>query len=46
MTPKQQRLNNLKKSQLITKTRRYGFGLFYISMVIISISLILGALNG
>jgi hypothetical protein len=46
MTPKQQRLNNLKKAQLIMKTRRYGFGLFYISMVIISISLILGALNG
>ena len=46
MTPKQQRLNNLKKAQLIMKTKRYGFGLFFIAMVILSISLILGALNG
>lgn len=46
MTPKQKRLQNYKRGQMVIKTKRIVFGVFFISITIISLTLILGALNG
>jgi hypothetical protein len=44
MTPKQQRLKNLHKSRTIVKTKRIVFGTIYLTVAILAIYFILGAL--
>jgi len=44
MTPKQKRLKKIKRHRVLIKIKKIILGLFFISMVILSISLILGAL--
>ena len=45
MTPKQNRLNSIRKAQMIVKTRRIVFGIVYLSLAIGAVSFILGALQ-
>ena len=45
MTPKQNRLNSIRKAQLIVRTRRIIFGIVYLSLAIGAIAFILGALQ-
>jgi len=44
MSPKQKRLKKIKRNRMLIKIKKIILGLFFISMVILSISLILGAL--
>lgn len=41
MTPKQRRLKIMKRNRILIKTKRIGFGLFFLAMVIIGIATIL-----
>jgi hypothetical protein len=41
MTPKQKRLKIMKRNRILIKTKRIGFGLFFLTMVIIAIAAIL-----
>jgi len=41
MTPKQKRLKIMKRNRMLIKTKRIGFGLFFLAMVIIAIAAIL-----
>ena len=44
MTPKQKRLKIMKRNRILIKTKRIGFGLFFLAMVIVALAAILGAL--
>jgi len=41
MTPKQRRLKIMRRNRMLIKTKRIGFGLFFLAMVIIAIAAIL-----
>jgi hypothetical protein len=41
MTPKQRRLKVMRRNRMLIKTKRIGFGLFFLAMVIIAIAAIL-----
>jgi len=41
MTPKQRRLKIMKRNRMLIKTKRIGFGLFFLAMVIIAVAAIL-----
>ena len=41
MTPKQRRLKIMKRNRILIKTKRIGFGLFFLAMVIIAVAAIL-----
>lgn len=44
MTPKQRRLKKYRMWQRLIKIKRIGFGLFFITMVIVALTFILRAL--
>jgi hypothetical protein len=45
MTPKQKRLKIMKRNRMFLKIKKAILGLFFLAMVILSISLILGSIQ-